>query len=95
MLLSDGFGWFIALLAFDDDGLELLQNRVAFVGLVDASVTFFGHNEEVAFYHAGEFALDVTGVLFDELGEAASVYLEIGVFREDDDDFAAHTRWNK
>ena len=90
--LSDGFGGFIALLAFNDDGLEFFQNRVAFVGLVDAGVAPLGHDEEVPFHHAVQFALDVAGVLLDELGEAAGVNFEIGVFREDDDDFAAYTR---
>ena len=94
-ILADGFTGFAAPLAFNDDALKLLENRKLLVGLVNFGFAALRDHEEVASGETVELFLDITGVLFDELGETAHVSLEIWVLGENHDDFAAHPRCDK
>jgi hypothetical protein len=62
-----------------------------FVGVINLGVALAFGDEKADFFQALEFALNVPGVLFDELGEASYVGLEIRVLSIYHNDFSPNS----
>ena len=79
-------------LALENDALEFFEDKEVLVGLIDFGVALLFCNEEADFFEALEFALNITGIFFDELGEATYMRLKIRILRVYYNDFPAHPR---
>jgi hypothetical protein len=78
-------------LGFQDDGLEFFEDRELLICVVDLGVALLLGDEETDLLEALQFALDVTGVFLDELGQATDVRLEIGILGVDHDDLTTNS----
>lgn len=78
-------------LAFQDDALQFFEDNVLLVRVINLGIALLFADQEASLFEPLEFALDVTGIFFDKLGQAADVRFEIGIFRINHNDFAAYS----
>lgn len=83
------------LLAFYNYALQFLKDWKLFVGGINLSVALLFTKQKTHLFQLFEFALNITGVFFNELSESANVGVEVGIFSIDDNDFTSYTAGNK
>ena len=78
-------------LGFKHNTLQLLKDGELLVGMVDLGVSLLFAKQKADLLEPLEFALDIAGVFFDKLGQAADMRLEIRILGVDHDDLTTNS----
>jgi hypothetical protein len=78
-------------LCFQHYTLEFFEDSEVDVGVINFSISLLFGYQETNFFQPLQFALDVSGIFFNQLGQTANMGLKVGVLGIDHNNLAPHS----